>query len=262
MSQTHRNGFTLIELLVVIAIIAVLISLLMPALQAAKRNTKVVKCQSHLKSYALGLSLYATEDPNNTYPVNDMNGWGAIQKVWTSWGSIYPSGFDTWLGIYDEVVCGGDMRVLWCPQDNYHPPWALHPDGTHPDWPWLWYDNRFGISFMAGYMRMANLSGISSWIGSGNSQTDGPPLSPGSSQDAILSDLQFTAPGYLLSVHMADVTAYSVQELKQQRENNVAYADGHVEIHGGRAQFGPSGYASFPGSRWIPRGAGNQDYIY
>ena len=259
----RRSGFTLIELLVVIAIIAVLISLLLPALKAVKRGTKLVQCQSHLKSYALGLTIYATEDRTGTYPSNSLGGWGDILKVWTSVSSLYPSDFNAWLSMFDEVVCGGDMRILWCPLDTAYAKYVGPGKwlSGHPDWPWLWYDDRFGINFIAGYNRMANLSGISSWSESGNSQIDGPPLGPGSAQDAILSDIQGTQHSYLFNVHMAKFAAYSEQDLQQQRDNNVAYADGHVETHGGRAQF-VGGYAFYPGSHWIPRTGTVHRYIY
>ena len=262
MTDTHRrSGFTLIELLVVIAIVAVLISLLLPTLKSVKRSAKLVQCTSHLKSYALGLTIYATEDANNFYPPHPLSGWGDILKVWTSVSSLYPSDFTAYLGMFDAVVCGGDMRILWCPLDNAYFPSLASPGQTHPDWPWLRYDTRFGTNFMGGYMRMANLTGIASWNTSGNSQTDGPPLSPGSGQDAIVSDMQLTEPSFLFSVHMATASVYSNQELKQQRDNNVAYADGHVATHGGTTQF-IGGYAYYQDSNWIPRTGTIHRYIY
>jgi len=69
--MTRRRGFTLIELLVVIAIIALLMSILMPALARVKKQAQSVACMSRLRSWALEYKLYT--DDNNGY-FNE--GWG------------------------------------------------------------------------------------------------------------------------------------------------------------------------------------------
>ena len=60
-TMSRRKGFTLIELLVVIAIIALLMAMLMPALQRVRLQAKTTLCQTRVKEWALYFSLY-TED--------------------------------------------------------------------------------------------------------------------------------------------------------------------------------------------------------
>jgi prepilin-type N-terminal cleavage/methylation domain-containing protein len=61
-----RKGFTLIELLVVIAIIAILMSILMPALQRVRKQSRTVACQANVREWALYFSLY-TQDYDGSF---------------------------------------------------------------------------------------------------------------------------------------------------------------------------------------------------
>mgnify|MGYP005844945039 CR=1 FL=1 len=79
----HRFGFTLIELLVVISIIALLIALLLPALGAAREQSRTVACLSNLRQVHVGLQVYAGEQRDHAPP-----GDASMGNGYENWVSI------------------------------------------------------------------------------------------------------------------------------------------------------------------------------
>jgi|SRR5687768_919540 len=84
----HQHGFTLIELLVVIAIIAILASMLLPALAKAKAKGERTFCLNSLKQISLFMQLY-TDDFNDTFPAhrNQNEGDNATTALTNWWGT-------------------------------------------------------------------------------------------------------------------------------------------------------------------------------
>ena len=105
MTFPSRRGFTLIELLVVIAIIAILIALLVPAVQKVREAAARMQCGNNMKQVALALQNY--HDANKHFPPGQPMGY--FTTTWYSDPLVIDDDRSCWIGYILPYIDQGPL---------------------------------------------------------------------------------------------------------------------------------------------------------
>ena len=236
--KNNKSAFTLIELLVVVSIIALLVSILLPALSGARFQAKRVYCLTNIKNQHIAQFMYATDNNGKFAPHND------------SWPHYYRSGQVAGSGYLHELMKDSyisDSKIFLCPlQKRMGGAWEdlkwQHPDmPSYAAWDYVDSDGNSTINIFTGYLWTANYD--CPWRAI--SFVDNEPVWPKNDSECNARKAFITHDiirfvnvggnswwydhGHGGSDKPIDDANMTFDEASKSKDNPVGYADGHAE---------------------------------
>jgi prepilin-type processing-associated H-X9-DG protein/prepilin-type N-terminal cleavage/methylation domain-containing protein len=225
----RTNIFTLIELLIVIAIIAILASMLLPALNQARAKAHAISCTSNQKQLGLSISMYLNDYEN----------------------LLYANSYDAYATYKTSLVKGGyitkDSLIFGCPSAPvYKPPFANDTIFNNIGYGFRWYAM---VSYEHGYLKSSNnICGL-------NAKRISSPAAFWLLGDSLAANYLISPWCQIASLH------HSTCAMRHSNRANFLFLDGHVAAMEPREFYdNVKDYTADHATYWVDAGGGTLNY--